>query len=100
LKIKVAVDKRFVREGYDIKTDFKISFAQAALGDKVEVETIDGFVTLKIPAGTQSGTTFKLRGKGVSRLQSSGRGDHYVKIAVKTPTSLSRRQKELLKELG
>jgi molecular chaperone DnaJ len=99
LKIKVVADKRFVREGYDIKTDLKISFAQAALGDKMEVETIDGYVTLKIPAGTQSGTTFKLRGKGVSRLQSSGRGDHFVRVVVITPTSLNRRQKELLKEL-
>lgn len=99
LKIKVTPDKRFAREGYDIRTEAKISFTQAALGDKIDVDTIEGKVKLKIPAGTQSGTIFKLRGKGVTRLQGSGRGDHYVKVVVQTPTSLSKKQKDLLKEL-
>lgn len=99
LKISVRDDKRFERDGYDIYTQAKISFTQAALGDKISIETVDGSVTLKIPSGTQSGTSFKLRGKGVTRLRGGGRGDHFVKVQIKTPTSLSRKQKELLREL-
>jgi molecular chaperone DnaJ len=60
---------------------------------------VDGPVKLKIPAGTQSGTVFKLRGKGAPRLRGRGRGDHLVKVIVKTPTNLTRRQKKLLREL-
>jgi molecular chaperone DnaJ len=100
IQVSVAPDKRFDRQGYDINSVADISFTQAALGDKIEVETVEGKVKLKIPAGTQSGTIFKIRGKGVNRLQSSGRGDHFVKVRVKTPTSLNRKQKELLKELS
>ena len=70
------------------------------MGDKINVETIDGDVKLKIPAGTQSSTIFKLRGKGISRLRSSGRGDHFVEVKVKIPDSLNRKQKQLLKELN
>lgn len=99
LKISVRGDKRFERDGYDIHTKAEISFTQAALGDKINVETVDGVISLKIPAGTQAGTSFKLRGKGVQRLRGGGNGDQYVKVQVKTPTSLSRKQKELLKEL-
>ena len=77
-----------------------ISFTQASLGDKIDVETIEGDVKLKIPAGTQSSTIFKLRGKGISRLRSSGHGDHFVEVKVKIPNSLNRKQKQLLKELN
>ncbi len=100
IKIQVKPDRRFERNGYDIKTQAEISFTQAALGDKIEVETVEGPVKLIIPSGTQSGTIFKLRGKGMPRLQGSGRGDQFVKVIVKTPTSLNKKQKELLKELG
>lgn len=100
LKFRIKKDPRFERDGYDIHTRSEIGFMQAALGDKIEVETIDGTLNLKIPAGTQSGTIFKLRGKGVPRLQASGRGDQLVKVIVKTPTNLSRKQKSLLKELN
>jgi len=99
LQIRVKPDKRFERDDYDIKSKAEISFTQAALGDKIEVETVDGYVKLYIPDGTQSGTVFKLKGKGVERLQGRGRGDHLVEIIVKTPKSLSRKQKELLREL-
>lgn len=99
LKISVRNDNRFERFGYDIHSKVEISFTQAALGDKINIETVDGNVSLKIPAGTQSGTSFKLRAKGVQRLRGGGKGDHLVKVQVKTPTSLSRKQKELLKEL-
>lgn len=100
LKIRINPDQRFQRDGYDIRTNQKISFTQAALGDKIEVETVHGRVKLKIPAGTQSGTTFKIRSKGVDRLQGGGRGDHYVTVKINTPSHLNRKQKELLQELG
>jgi molecular chaperone DnaJ len=70
------------------------------LGDKIEVATVHGPVSLKIPAGTQSGTIFKLRGKGVPRLRAGGTGDHFVKARIKTPQNLTRKQKKLLSELG
>ncbi|MEA3398606.1 MAG: molecular chaperone DnaJ [Patescibacteria group bacterium] len=100
IKIRVNADARFERDGYDIKTKAEINFTQAVLGDKIDIETVEGTVKLKIPAGTQSGTIFKLRGKGITRLQSFGRGDQFVRVIVKTPSSLSRKQKELLKELN
>jgi len=100
IKILLKPDSRFERIGYDIKTKIEISFTQAVLGDKINIETVDGLVKLKIPAGTQSGTVFKLRGKGVVKLQESGKGDHYVEATIKTPTSLNRKQKEQLKDLN
>ena len=83
-----------------IKSEKIISFTQAALGDKIEIDTIEGKVKLKIPAGTQSGTVFKLRNKGIQRLRQGGKGDHFVTVKINTPKSLNRRQKEILKELN
>ena len=100
LKIRINSDHRFERDGVNIKSQAKINFSQAALGDKIEIITVDGAVSLKIPEGTQSGKIFILRNKGVPHLHGRGRGDHLVEIIVKTPTSLNRRQKELFKELG
>ena len=100
IKVQVRESDKFKRDGYDIRSSIFISFTQAAMGDKINVETIDGDVKLKIPAGTQSSTIFKLRGKGISRLRSSGRGDHFVEVKVKIPDSLNRKQKQLLKELN
>lgn len=99
LKIRIAPDKRFAREGYNIKSKKEISFTLAALGGKIDVETVDGIVQLYIPEGTQSSTIFRLKGKGVPRLQERGRGDQLIEIIVKVPTHLNRKQKELLKEL-
>jgi len=99
LRIKVLPDLRFKRSGFDLKMKTEISFTQAALGAKIEIETIDGAVRLKIPEATQSGKVFRLKGKGVPILHGRGRGDQLVEIIVKTPSRLSRRQKELLKEL-
>ncbi len=99
LQIRVKKDTRFERVGYDIISKINISFTQAAIGDKIEVDTIDGPVKLKIPEGTQSGTNFRMRGRGVPHIQSRGRGDHIIKADVKTPKSLTRKQKQLLKEL-
>jgi len=107
LKIRVNPNRKFRRDGYDILSKAEISFAQAALGDKINIETVDGSVKLKIPEATQSGKVFILRGKGVPHLRGgyfSGtvgkRGDHLVEVIVKTPTGLNRKQRELLKELG
>lgn len=100
LRIKIAGDPQFIRDGYDIKTEEKISIKQAILGDKIDIETIYGSLKLKIPEGTQSGTVFKLKDKGVSKLHGRGLGDHYVKIIVNIPSNLSRKQKSLLAELN
>jgi len=108
LKVRVNSDRRFERDGFNIKSKAEINFSQAALGDRIDVETVDGLVSLRIPDGTQSGKVFILRGKGVPHLSGRGyfgnaqgkRGDHLVEVIVKTPTNLSRKQKELLKELG
>src|SRR3989338_4614222 len=88
LEVHVKKDKRFEREGYDIHSQAHIRFTQAALGDTIEVPTVDGNVDLKIPAGTQSGSQFRLRGKGV--IHGSSRGDHYVTVQVMTPKKISR----------
>jgi molecular chaperone DnaJ len=90
----------FERDGNDIFCEVPITFAQAALGDEIEVPTLDGKVKLKIPAGTQTGTRFRLRGHGVPYLNRSGKGDQHVKVVVVTPTKLTDRQKELLREFA
>jgi len=100
LKVQVTPKPGFERSGADVKTEVNISFTQAALGDKIDIETVHGPVKLKVPAGAESGTVFKLRNKGIERLQGSGRGDHLATINIKTPRNLSRKQKELLKELN
>ena len=89
---------RHASEGYDIIGDKEISFALAALGGEVNIETIDGDLKLRIPGGTQPNTAIRLRGKGVPHLHGSGRGDHYVRIKVTVPKHLTSKQKELLKE--
>lgn len=100
LRLRVLPHKKFVRAGYDIKTEATISIKQASLGDKIDVDTIHGSVNLKIPEGTQSGTVFRLKGKGVTRLSNRGIGDQLVKVTVKIPSGLSKKQKQLLEELG
>ncbi|MEK9146658.1 MAG: DnaJ C-terminal domain-containing protein [Patescibacteria group bacterium] len=96
---QVSPHPKFKRRGYDIITEHEITFAQAALGTVAEIETIEGSVKIRIPAGTQPGTQIRLRGKGVRRVSAHGQGDHYVIIRIKVPSKLSRRQKELLQEL-
>ncbi len=90
----------FEREGKDLYCSVPISFSQAALGDEIIIPTLDGDHKLKIPEGTQSGATFRVRSKGLPALQSSGKGDLFVKVRVHTPSKLTRRQRELLEELG
>lgn len=100
LKVRIAVrkDPVFEREDYNIWIDFPITYAQAALGAEIEVPTIDGKVSYNVPAGTQPGTVFRLRGKGVQRLQRSegDRGDQMVRINVEVPKNLNKKQKEAL----
>lgn len=98
--VNVRADKTFTREGSNIYITADISFPQAALGAQVEVPTLDGPVELSIPEGTQSGSVFRLRGKGVPSLRGSGRGDEYVTVNIVTPKGLNSRQKELLREFG
>jgi len=99
LRVKVSAHKKFIRDGYDIRTEEIINITQAILGDKLEVETIHGAVNLKIPEGTQSGTIFKLREKGVTRLNNRGIGDQFVKIIVKIPSGLNKKQRQTLEGL-
>src|SRR3989339_730670 len=98
--IRVQPERGFERDGDDILTGAKISIAQAVLGDKISVATVDGDVTLKIPAGTQSGTVFKLRGCGAYSLRGGGRGDQLVTLNVEIPKKLGREERKLFEELG
>jgi len=98
--LRVKGHEFFEREGNDIYCEVPLTYAQAALGDEIEVPTVDGRVKLKIPAGTQTETFFRLRGKGVPHLRGNGRGDQHVKVRVITPTKLSDKQRELLRELA
>lgn len=88
----------FKREGFDIICDVPITFGQAVLGAELEVPTLDGKVKYTIPEGTQTGTVFKLRNKGVPFLRGAGRGDQYVKVNVEVPKKLTNKQKELVRE--
>jgi molecular chaperone DnaJ len=90
----------FEREGDDIYCEMPLTFAQAALGDEIEVPTLHGKVKLKIPAGTQTGTRFRLRGKGVPNVRGYGQGDQHIHVRVITPTKLSEEQKNLLREFS
>ncbi len=100
IHIRVKADKTFTREGDIILSEAHISMVDAALGTEIEVVTVDGKVRMKIPAGTQSGTDFKLSGHGVPHLRNAEkRGPHIVSIVVDTPTKLSRKKKEILETL-
>ncbi|MFC4305561.1 molecular chaperone DnaJ [Cohnella boryungensis] len=90
----------FEREGDDIFCEIPLTFAQAALGDEIEIPTLTEKVKLKIPAGTQTGTYFRLKGKGVPRLRGYGQGDQQVKVTIVTPTHLSEDQRDLLREFA
>lgn len=96
VQIRVKPHKRFTREGDLILSEEHIDMVEAALGTEIDVATVDGPVRMKIPAGTQSGTDFKLSGHGVPRIKSDARGAHIVTITVNTPTKLSKQQSELL----
>lgn len=98
VNIRVKAHKKFTREGELILSEEHLPMVDAALGTEIEVDTVDGPVKMKVPAGTQSGTDFKLSGHGVPKLRSSGRGAHIVTIVVDTPTKLSKEQTEVLEQ--
>lgn len=97
--IRIKPDAEFTRVNDDIKTVKRIKLTQAILGDKIEIDTPEGKVRLKIPEGMESGTDFCLRSKGVPHLRSFGRGDLIIKVIVTIPKRLTRAQKKLVKEL-
>ena len=98
LIVQVKPHDRFKRQGQNIVLDQKITFSQAALGDTIEIPTIDGIFKLKVRPGTQPGTLIRLQGKGVPHPQLNRRGDQYIRFIIEIPKNLSRRQKELLRE--
>jgi molecular chaperone DnaJ len=98
--LSVKPHKFFERDGDDLHCVIPVSFPQAALGTEIEIATLEGPETLKIPEGTQSGKEFKLRGKGVPHLNQHGKGDLIVEVRVQTPSKMNKQQKELLKQLA
>lgn len=98
VNIRVKAHKQFTREGDIILSEAHVGMVDATLGAEIDVETVDGTVRMKVPAGTQSGTDFKLSGHGVPHMNSDKRGPHIVNIVVDTPTKLSKKQRELLEQ--
>jgi len=98
--LNVKPHKFFERDGDDLHCLMPISFPQAALGTELEIQTLEGETTIKVPEGTQSGRLFRLRGKGVPHLNEHGKGDLIVEIRVATPGKLTRQQRDLLKQLS
>jgi len=98
VEIRVNPHKLFTRDGADLACEVPISIATATLGSDVELPTLDGNVSLKVPAGTQSGKVFRLRAKGVSTVRDARQGDLFAKVAVETPVNLSSEQKDLLQQ--
>lgn len=98
VNVRVKPHKKFTREGDIILSEEHVSMIGAALGTEIDVDTVDGKVRMKVPAGTQSGSDFKLSNKGVPHLKGNTRGPHIITLLVDTPTKLSRKQQELLKQ--
>ena len=100
ISLSVQEHRFFKRDGNDILYELPINFAQAALGDEGEIPTIEGKASLKIPPGTQTGKVFQLKGRGVSYVHRSERGDQLVKVRVITPERLNTEQRRLFQELA
>ena len=98
--VRVRPHKLFVRDGANLYMEMPISFAQAALGSELEIPTLDGKVKYHMPAGTQTGTTFRLKEKGIKYLRQNRNGDLFVKVNIEVPKKLTDRQKELLIEFS
>ncbi len=99
VKVHLRRHKFFTRKRDDIYLDSEIRFTQAVLGDKIKIPTLKGDVFLKIPAGTESGQIFRLRGKGMPKLNGYGYGNQYVRIKIKVPKKLSKKEEELIRKL-
>jgi len=100
LNVEVLPDPVFQREGDDLYVEKKIKFSQAVLGTSIEVPTLEGNKTIKIPPGTQGNTKIRLKGYGMPKLKGGGKGDLYVKILVETPKNLTKKQRELIENLA
>lgn len=100
LRVRVKPDVHFVRHGFDVRNTVEVGVGRAALGGEVTVKTLDGDVSLTVPAGTQPGTEFRLKGRGVPHLNGRGRGDHFVTVSVRVPKKLTREQRAALEEWG
>ncbi len=98
INVTVRPDPLFERDGYDVWTDIPLTYTQATLGDEITVPTVDGKVTYKVPEGTQTGTVFRLRGKGIKKINRPDHGDHYVRVNIEVPKNLTKEQKVKLKE--
>jgi molecular chaperone DnaJ len=98
--LNVKPHKFFERDSDDLHCVLPISFPQATLGTELDIETLDGTATIKVPEGTQNGREFRLRGKGVPHLNDHGKGDLIVEVRVATPTKLTKQQKDLMRQLS
>lgn len=98
--VSVRAHPRFQREGVSVYLEQPVSFLQAALGDEIEIDTIDGKVKYTVPEGTQTGTVFRLRGKGIPDINGRGRGDQFVTVTVQVPKGLTAEQKKALRDFG
>ncbi len=96
VRITVRKDRLFERKGFDVWCEIPVTYTQAVLGDELTVPTIDGNVKYNIPEGTQPGTVFRLKGKGIKKLQRDGRGDQYVRVVIEVPRKLNKKQKDAL----
>ena len=98
ITVTVMEDSIFRRDNFDVWVDIPITYAQAVLGDEIVVPTVDGKVSYTVPEGTQPGTTFRLRNKGIPYVNGKGRGDEYVRVTVEVPTNLTSKQKDMIRE--
>lgn len=99
IEVRIARHEYFSRDGYNLLCTVPVTFTQAALGDEIEIPCLEGKMTYKIPEGTQTGTTFRIRNRGITEVGGRGRGDYVLTVVVETPKNLSAKQKELLREL-
>jgi len=98
ITLSVQADRRFKRDGYDVYIDFQLPLTTAVLGGEIDVETLDGNLTLKIRPGTQPNTLIRLREQGIQQLHHRGRGDLYVRLLIAIPEKLSKKQRELMEQ--
>jgi molecular chaperone DnaJ len=98
--VAVAPHEVFARDGADLHCQTTVSFTQAAMGATLEIEALDGNAQVKIPGGTQTGTSFRIAGRGLPKLRGHGRGDLIVEVQIVVPTKLTRKQREILEEFA
>lgn len=99
VRVTIKKDDRFERDAFNVYSTLGVSFSDAALGAVKSIETLDGEIDIKVPSGVQSGEEIRLKGRGITRLGSTSRGDHYVRVQVETPSKISRKAKRLLNDL-